>query len=172
MTITRSKSFSTDSLGKRTLLWLFLFSPVLDAGFCTEAPFRFESFSGETVSVDRQPLFIISSHSANDLNEAMRCANLVNAQQGTFWVINLAWKQSSEIKRRIASNLLKEDFMRTRSTVLSPEHETAARMALIEPSGEVHWSCESFPDEEEWARAIWSRLSKTPWQKSQYKGTD
>ena len=78
----------------------------------------------------------------------MRCATLVNAQQGAFLVINFAWKQSSEIKRRIASNLLKEDFMRARSTVLSPEHQTAARMALIEPSGEVHWSCESFPGEE------------------------
>ena len=136
MTIKRSKPFSTDSLGKRTLLWLFLFSPVLDAGYC---------------------------------EEAMRCATLVNAQQGAFWVINFAWKQSSEIKRRIASNLLKEDFMRARSTVLSPEHQTAARMALIEPSGEVHWSCESFPGEEEWARArvIWSRLSETPCQKAQ-----
>ena len=169
MTIKRSKPFSTDSLGKRTLLWLFLFSPVLDAGYCEEATFRFESFSGESISVDRQPVFIISSHSENDLKEAMRCATLVNAQQGAFWVINFAWKQSSEIKRRIASNLLKEDFMRARSTVLSPEHQTAARMALIEPSGEVHWSCESFPGEEEWARArvIWSRLSETPCQKAQ-----
>jgi len=164
----RLKTFSTHSWGKLALFSLLLIDSALCAGYGKEGLFRFESFSGETVAIGEQPVFIITSHSANDLKETLRCATLANAKQDVFWIINFAWEQSSKVKRRIASKLLKEDFMKARSTVLGPEYRAAARIILVESGGKVHWSCDSFPSGEEWSEAIsiWARLADKPRQKS------
>ncbi len=164
MTMRRPKN----SLGKITLFSLIVMGLVLSTGYGKEELFRFDSFAGETVAVERQPVFIITSHSDNDLKETLRCATLASAKQDAFWIINFAWEQSSEVKRRIASKLMKEDFMKARSTVLGPEYRTAARMILVEASGRIHWSCDSFPSNKEWSQAlsIWTRLADNLRQKS------
>lgn len=156
----RFEPISPCSWIKLALFCLALLGSYNHTVYGEEASFRFESFSGNTVSIDRQPVFIITTHSEKDLKEALRCATLASSQQGAFWVINFAWEQSSEIKRRAASKLLKEDFMKSRSTVLGPEYRLAARMILIEPNGAVSWSCKSFPSDEEWTQAlsIWASL--------------
>ena len=103
-------------------------------------------------------MFIITSHSPDDLKETLRCATLANTQKEAFWVINFAWNQPDSLKRRTAAKLLKHDFMKSHSTVLRPEFRNAARMVLMEADGKIRWRCESFPYDHEWAQALstWS----------------
>ena len=144
-------------MGRIALLSLALFGADFNRGYASEE-FRFESFLGEDVSITQWPVFIITSHSPDDLKETLRCATLANTQKEAFWVINFAWNQPDSLKRRTAAKLLKHDFMKSHSTVLRPEFRNAARMVLMEADGKIRWRCESFPYDHEWAQALstWS----------------
>ncbi len=153
---------SKPPLGQIALLSLILVGTNVPKGIACDE-FQFESFLGEAVSVKQWPVFIITSHSPDDLKEALRCATLANTQKNAFWVINFAWEQSDNLKRRAAAKLLKQDFMKSHSTVLGPEFRGADRMVLIDADGEINWSCESFPNDQEWKRALanWTSQSRS-----------
>ena len=144
-------------MGRIALCCLALFGAAFNKGYANDE-FRFKTFLGETVSITQWPVFIITSHSPDDLKVALRCATLANTQRNAFWVINFAWNQPASLKRRTAAKLLKQDFMKSHSTVLGPEFRDAARIVLMEADGKIRWSCESFPNDQEWDQALstWS----------------
>lgn len=115
---------------------------------------RFKTFDGQQQELTAGPIFIITSHSQDDIEEALRCASLVESIPKVNWLIDVAWPQPAAIKRIAAQSVLKSDYLKAHSTILPKPFPLAVRIALVDTSANILWSSRSFPSASSWERAI------------------
>lgn len=122
------------------------------------AEFSYENLEGQVVSIESQPLFIITTKSESDLKDALRCASyLESLANKPKWVIDLAWPQSEFAKRLAAKRLIKSEFMRERCAILDESISPRNLVALLNAKGETIWNSASYPSDNDWDVALAKR---------------
>ncbi len=118
-----------------------------------ESSLRFKTFDGRQQELTAGPTFVITSHSQNDIEEALRCASLVESIPKANWIIDVAWPQPAATKRIAAQSVLKSDYLKAHSTILPKPFPLAVRIALVDTSANILWSSPSFPSASSWKQA-------------------
>lgn len=127
------------------------------------AEFSYENLEGQVVSIDSQPVFIITTKSESDLKDALRCASYIESLANKpNWVIDLAWPQSEFAKRLAANRLIKSEFMRERCAILDDSHSLRNLVALVDAKGETVWNSKAYPSDTDWENALAKLRQSSP----------
>lgn len=113
-----------------------------------------KTFDGEKRTIREWPIFIITSHSQEDLNETLRCASLVSSLENPSWLINFAWPGSERTKRIAADVLLKSEYMKSHSTILNKLSPDSPLISLVDSEFRILWCSSSYPVEKDWNHAV------------------
>lgn len=115
--------------------------------------FSCQTLNGETLTINRWPIFIITSRSEKDLSESLQCASLVGSLETRNWLIDFAWPQREIAKRLAANTLLRSDFMKKHATVLKNAIPDLPLISLVDSQHKIIWSSPAFPSDEDWSGA-------------------
>lgn len=125
--------------------------------------FTCKTLDGEQLTINEWPIFLINSHSKENLNDTLRCASLVSTLESPHWLINFAWPGSERAKRMSANVLLKSGFMKKHSTVLENSSPDSPLISLVDSEFQILWCSYSYPNKEEWNQAVKSfHSARTP----------
>ena len=132
-----------------------LLAPSLIPFSARAAEFSYENLEGQIVSIDSQPVFIITTKSESDLKDALRCASYIESLANKpNWVIDLAWPQSEFAKRLAAKRLIKSEFMKRRCAILDDSRSPRNLVALLDSRGVTVWNSATYPSDTDWESAL------------------
>ena len=116
--------------------------------------FTCKTLDGEYLTIYEWPIFLITSRSQEDLNEALRCASLVSALESRPWLLDFAWPGSSYAKRNVASAFLKSGFLKSHSTILEKTPSDAPLLSIVDSNFNIIWCSLYYPNDEDWIQAL------------------
>ncbi len=116
--------------------------------------FTCKTFNGEKLTISEWPIFLITSHSQEDLNETLRCASLVSSLESPIWLIDFAWPGSERAKRIAANAFLKSEYMKSHSTILKRSSPNSPLISLVDSEFRILWCSSSYPIEKDWNHAV------------------
>lgn len=115
--------------------------------------FTCKTLDGEYLTINEWPIFLITSRSKEDLDDALRCASLVSSLESTPWLLDFAWPGSRYAKRTVASAFLKSGFLKSHSTILEKPPSDAPLISLVDSNFNIIWRSLSYPNDEDWVQA-------------------